>query len=158
IRNIRGFRKDFPEARVVKLEQNYRSSARIVSAALGVIKPSRHREPKELWTAREPGAKVAVVGARDERDEAAFVVARVRELMASGVSAREIAVFYRIHAQSRVLEEAMRAENVPYQIVGGTKFFERAEIKDFVAYLRVVQNPRSDVDLLRVINVPARGI
>jgi DNA helicase-2/ATP-dependent DNA helicase PcrA len=158
IRNIRGFRHDFPGAEVIKLEQNYRSTGRIVRAALGVIQPSRDREPKELWTANDDGHKVRVVASADERDEAAYVVERVREHMAAGVSAKDIAVFYRIHAQSRVLEEAMRVENVPYQIVGGTKFFDRAEVKDLLSYLRITANPRSDVDLVRIINVPARGI
>ncbi len=158
VRNIRGFRHDFPGAEVVKLEQNYRSAARIVRVALSVIAESRDREPKELWTDNDEGAKVSIVSTRDERDEAAFVVARVRELVAGGTSPRDIAVFYRTHAQSRVLEEAMRSENVPYQIIGGTKFFDRAEVKDVVAYLRVLANPRSDVDLQRIINVPARGI
>jgi DNA helicase II / ATP-dependent DNA helicase PcrA len=158
VRNIRHFRRDYPNATVVKLEQNYRSSARIVSAALGVISRSSEREPKELWTANEPGELVRVVAARDERDEAAFVVESIRRARADGTDLREIAVFYRIHAQSRVLEEAMRAANLPYQIIGGAKFYERAEIKDALAYLRILLNPRSDVDLLRVINVPARGI
>ena len=158
VRNIRGFKQDFPEAEVVKLEQNYRSTARIVRAALAVIKPSRDREPKELWTANEDGAKVTMVATSDERDEAAFVVSRIRELAQAGVSLQDIAVFYRVHAQSRVLEEVMRTEKIPYQIVGGTKFFERAEVKDLLSYLRVLINPRSDVDLLRIINVPARGI
>jgi len=158
IRNIRGFKHDFPEAEVVKLEQNYRSTARIVRAALAVIKPSREREPKELWTANEDGAKVMMVATSDERDEAAFLVSRIRELTQGGVSLQDIAVFYRVHAQSRVLEDVMRAEKIPYQIVGGTKFFERAEVKDLLSYLRVLINPRSDVDLLRIINVPARGI
>ncbi|HTB78482.1 MAG TPA: UvrD-helicase domain-containing protein [Polyangiaceae bacterium] len=158
VRNIRYFRRDYPDATVVKLEQNYRSSARIVAAALGVISRSSEREPKELWTANEPGEFVHVVAARDERDEAAFVVDSVRRARAEGTDLREIAVFYRIHAQSRVLEEAMRAANLPYQIIGGTKFYERAEIKDALAYLRILLNPRSDVDLLRVINVPGRGI
>jgi DNA helicase-2/ATP-dependent DNA helicase PcrA len=158
VRNIRYFRRDYPGATVVKLEQNYRSSARIVAAALGVISRSSEREPKELWTANEPGEFVHVVATRDERDEAAFVVDSVRRARAQGTDLREIAVFYRIHAQSRVLEEAMRAANLPYQIIGGTKFYERSEIKDALAYLRILLNPRSDVDLLRVINVPARGI
>jgi DNA helicase-2/ATP-dependent DNA helicase PcrA len=158
IRNIRGFKDDFPEAEVVKLEQNYRSTARIVRAALAVIKPSKEREPKELWTANDDGSKVVMVSTSDERDEAAYVVARIRELMKAGVSLQDMAVFYRVHAQSRVLEDVMRAEKIPYQIVGGTKFFERAEVKDLLSYLRVLINPRSDVDLLRIINVPARGI
>jgi DNA helicase-2/ATP-dependent DNA helicase PcrA len=158
VRNIRYFRRDYPDATVVKLEQNYRSSARIVAAALGVISRSHEREPKELWTANEPGEPVRVVAARDERDEAAFVVGAIRQARSDGTDLREIAVFYRIHAQSRVLEEAMRASNIPYQIVGGTKFYERAEIKDALAYLRILVNPKSDVDLLRIVNVPARGI
>jgi DNA helicase-2/ATP-dependent DNA helicase PcrA len=158
VRNIRGFRHDFPEAKVVKLEQNYRSSGRIVAAALGVIAPSRERVPKELWTANEAGALIEVVGTRDERDEAAHVVRVIQEARAAGVDPKEIAVFYRVHAQSRVLEEGMRAANLPYQIIGGMKFYERAEVKDALSYLRVLVNPKSDVDLLRVINVPARGI
>jgi DNA helicase-2/ATP-dependent DNA helicase PcrA len=158
VRNIRGFKHDFPEAEVVKLEQNYRSSARIVRAALAVIKPSREREPKELWTANEDGAKVASVATSTEREEAAFLASTIRNLSREGMSLKDIAVFYRVHAQSCVLEEVMRSENIPYQIVGGTKFFDRAEVKDLLAYLRVLVNPRSDVDLLRIINVPARGI
>jgi DNA helicase-2/ATP-dependent DNA helicase PcrA len=158
VRNIRGFRRDYPEATVVKLEQNYRSSKRIVAAALGVIARSTEREPKELWTANDEGAPIRIVAARDERDEAAFVVDAVARARAEGTDLREVAVFYRIHAQSRVLEEAMRAANVPYQIVGGMKFYERSEIKDALSYLRVLVNPASDVDLDRIVNVPARGI
>ncbi|HEY8088397.1 MAG TPA: UvrD-helicase domain-containing protein [Polyangiaceae bacterium] len=158
VRNIRGFRRDYPKATVVKLEQNYRSSKRIVAAALGVIARSSEREPKELWTANDDGEAIRIVAARDERDEAAFVVESIQRARTEGVDAREIAVFYRIHAQSRVLEEALRAANVPYQIIGGTKFYERAEVKDALSYLRVLVNPRSDVDLARVVNVPARGI
>ena len=158
VRNIRGFRRDYPGATIVKLEQNYRSTGRIVWAALAVIARSTEREPKELWTGNAEGEPIRVVAARDERDEAAFVVEAISRARAEGTDAREIAVFYRVHAQSRVLEEAMRAANIPYQIVGGTRFYERAEIKDALAYLRILVNPRSDVDLLRVINVPARGI
>jgi DNA helicase-2/ATP-dependent DNA helicase PcrA len=158
VRNIRGFRRDYPAATIVKLEQNYRSTKRIVAAALGVISRSSEREPKELWTANAEGDAVQIVAARDERDEAAFVVSAVRRARADGTDPREIAVFYRIHAQSRVLEEALRAAKVPYQIIGGLKFYERAEIKDALAYLRVLVNPASDVDLGRIVNVPARGI
>ena len=158
VRNIRGFRRDFPGAVVVKLEQNYRSTGHVVKAALGVIRHAKEREPKELWTARKDGEPVNVVAAANEHDEAAWVVEKIRDSVARGVSPRDIAVFYRVHAQSRVLEEVMRAENVPYQIIGGTKFFERAEVKDLLAYLRVLDNPRSDVDLMRIINVPARKI
>ncbi|WP_394824038.1 ATP-dependent helicase [Pendulispora albinea] len=158
VRNIRYFRRDFPGATVVKLEQNYRSTGNIVRAALGVIAPSPHREPKELWTQNDNGPPIEVMAAADERDEAAFVTGRVLDARKAGASLREIAVFYRVHAQSRVLEEALRIANLPYQIVGGTKFYERAEVKDALAYLRLLANPRSDVDLLRIINTPARGI
>jgi DNA helicase-2/ATP-dependent DNA helicase PcrA len=158
VRNILGFRRDYPAATIVKLEQNYRSTGRIVAAALGIIGRSAAREPKELWTENAPGDPIRVVAARDERDEAAFVVDAIQKARADGVAPKEIAVFYRIHAQSRVLEEALRAANVAYQIVGGIRFYERAEVKDAVAYLRVVVNPASDVDLLRIVNVPPRGI
>ena len=158
VRNIRGFEQDFPGAMVVKLEQNYRSSARIVRAALGVIAASRNREPKELWTANDEGDVIDIVAARDERDEAALCVRAIREAREAGTDPRHIAIFYRINAQSRVLEEALRAADVPYQIVGGMKFYERAEVKDALAYLRVLVNPKSDVDLLRIVNTPPRGI
>jgi len=158
VRIIRGFRRDFPTAKVVKLVQNYRSTANIVKAALGVITPAVEREPKQLWTEAALGEPVHVRAVGTEREEAAYVVRTARAEIARGVDAREIAVFYRVHAQSRVLEEAFRAENVPYQIVGGMRFFDRAEVKDLVAYLRLIENPKSDADLLRIINVPARGI
>lgn len=158
MRIIRGFRRDFPDAQVVKLEQNYRSSANIVKAALGVIAPALEREPKQLWTDAALGEPVRIRTVPTERDEAAFIVRTVRAELLRGVDPKGIAVFYRVHAQSRVIEEALRAENVPYQIIGGMRFFERAEVKDLVAYLRLIDNPKSDADLLRVINVPARGI
>ena len=158
VRIIRGFKHDFPDAEIVKLEQNYRSTANIVSAALGVIEPALNREPKELWTSAPKGDPVRVRGVQDERDEASFVVRTMRQELGRGVDAGQIAVFYRVHAQSRVLEEALRSANLPYQIIGGMRFFERAEIKDLLAYLRLIENPRSDADLLRVINVPSRGI
>ena len=155
---IRGFRRDFPDARVVKLEQNYRSSANIVQAALSIIELATTREPKRLWTDQALGLPITVRAVADERDEGAWVVRTVRERMAQNVDAAQIAVFYRVHAQSRVLEEAFRAENIPYQIIGGTRFFDRAEIKDVLAYLRLVDNPDSEADFIRIINVPARGI
>ncbi len=158
VRNIRGFRKDYPDALVVKLEQNYRSTKRIVSAALAVIAPSPTREPKELWTDNDDGSPIRVVACADERDEAACVVRTIKDARDAGISPKDVAVFYRVHAQSRVLEEALRAVDMPYQIIGGTKFYERAEIKDAIAYLRVLVNPRSDVDVARIINTPARGI
>ncbi len=158
VRNIRGFTRDFPDAKLIKLEQNYRSSGHVVSAALGVIRCATDRQPKELWTNNPDGEPVKVVHTANERDEAAHVVGQVRALIATGISPREIAVFYRVHAQSRVLEEVMRGQDVPYQIIGGHKFFDRAEVKDLLAYLRVIVNPQSDVDLVRIINKPARRI
>ncbi len=157
VRNIRGFSEDFPDAKVVRLEQNYRSTKRIVRAALGVIAPSPQRVPKDLWTANDDGDKIEVRACTDERDEAAKVV-RTVQAWGEEWSRREIAVLYRTHAQSRVLEEALRGSRVPYKIIGGLKFFDRAEIKDLLSYLRLTVNPRSDVDLLRVINTPTRGI
>jgi DNA helicase-2/ATP-dependent DNA helicase PcrA len=158
IRNILGFRHDFPDATVVKLEQNYRSTKTIVAAALGIIKSAPGREPKNLFSEGPRGEKVRVRLVRDEREEAAQVVATIRSERARGIEADQIAVFYRIHAQSRVLEEAMRSENIAYQIIGGMKFFERAEVKNLLSYLRLVDNPRSDADFLRIVNVPTRGI
>ena len=158
VRNIRGFRETFADAKVVKLEQNYRSTQRIVDSALAVIAPSRLRVPKDLWTSNDQGDKLRVVAVADERDEAAVVIDVLRKGRAAGVKLAEMAVFYRVHAQSRVLEEAMRAANLPYVIVGGTKFFDRAEVKDALAYLRFLVNSSSDVDFLRTVNQPPRGI
>ncbi len=158
VRLIRSFQQDFPDATVVKLEQNYRSSANIVRAALGVIEKAAQRVPKKLWTAADAGNLVVVRAVRDEREEAQAVVSGIKKLTANGVSADQVAVFYRVHAQSRALEEALRAHNLPYQIIGGLRFFERAEVKNLIAYLRLVTNPRSDADLERIINVPARGL
>jgi len=158
VRNIRNFTHDYPGAELVKLEQNYRSSKNVVGAALGIIRLARERQPKELWTGNPDGDPVRIVHSANERDEAAFVTGGIQQAIADGVSPSEIAVFYRVHAQSRVLEEVMRKANIPYQIVGGTKFFDRSEIKDMLSYLRTVTNPQSDVDLLRVINKPPRKI
>jgi len=158
VRLIRSFRRDFSDAVVIKLEQNYRSTGNIVRAALGVIEAADVREPKKLWTDQPAGEKVKVRLVRDEREEASFVVRTIQAELARGVSADQMAVFYRVHAQSRTLEEALRAANQPYKIVGGMKFFDRAEVKDLLSYLRLIDNPMSDTDLVRVINTPARGI
>ena len=158
VRLIRSFEHDFPDATVVKLEQNYRSTKNIVAAALGVIAQAADRVEKKLWTAAADGHKVVVRAVHDEREEAAHIVTTIQGLVARGVRADQIAIFYRVHAQSRTIEEALRARNVPYQIIGGMRFFERAEVKNLVCYLRLVLNPKSDADLERVINVPARGI
>jgi DNA helicase II / ATP-dependent DNA helicase PcrA len=158
VRLIRSFKKDFPRAVTIKLEQNYRSTANIVKAALGVIEPSAEREPKELWTDAPDGDPVRVRAVMDEREEADHVVRGIQAELSRGIQANSIAVFYRVHAQSRTLEEALRKANVAYQIIGGMKFFERAEVKDLLGYLRLSVNPSSDADLARVINTPARGI
>ncbi len=157
-RNIIDFRRHFPDATVVKLEQNYRSSARILRAANAVIGQNRDREPKRLWTDREEGPPILVVQCEDERDEATMIARAVQELVGGGRSLEEIVVFYRTHAQSRVLEESLRGRNIPYRVIGGARFYDRAEIKDVLAYLRTLANPQDDVSLLRVINTPARGI
>ncbi len=158
VRNIRDFVHDFPDAKVVKLEQNYRSSGNIVLAARRVIEAARDRQEKALWTDASAGDKIVLTALRDERDEADLVARILRERIASGVSPRELAVFYRINAQSRVLEEGLRQANLAYQIVGGMRFFERAEVKNLVAYLRFIHNPNSDADLVRIFNLPARGL
>src|SRR5690606_12324249 len=135
-----------------------RSSQRILRAAHAIIRRNGDREPKELWTENEEGLPILVVRTADELDEARMVVRGAEELRGLGQSLADMAVFYRIHAQSRVLEEALRRANVPYRIVGGARFYERAEIKDVLAYLRLLHNPTDDVCLQRILNVPARGI
>jgi DNA helicase-2/ATP-dependent DNA helicase PcrA len=158
VRNIQSFRRDHPSAEVVKLEQNYRSTGHIVEAALAVVSKAAVREPKKLWTENHPGDPIQIVELPDERAEASFALRFVREAIEEGASPKDFAVFYRIHAQSRVLEEALRTARIAYKVVGGMRFYERAEIKDAIAYLRLALNPSSDVDFLRVVNVPARGI
>jgi len=142
---------------VVKLEQNYRSSAHILAVATAVIAKNLDREPKQLWTDNEPGQKVRVVQCFDERDEARAITEAVRTLR-ERYPLSQMAIFYRTHAQSRVLEEEMRASKLNYRVVGGQRFYDRAEVKDVLAYLRVLVNPQDDVSLLRIINVPIRGI
>ena len=158
IGNIRDFQKEYPDATVVKLEQNYRSTKRIVACALGVISKSKMRVAKELWTDNAPGEPVEVVEVPTDRDEARFVVARMRSLAAGKTPYAEMTVLYRTHAQSRAIEDELRDKSVPYRIVGGHRFYDRKEVKDVLSYLRLVANPDSDVDLLRIINVPSRGI
>ncbi|MEM7137236.1 MAG: UvrD-helicase domain-containing protein [Myxococcota bacterium] len=157
-RNILDFRASFPDATLVKLEQNYRSTQRILRAANAVIARNVEREPKELWTDNDEGDPVLVVRTMDERDEARLVLRGVRELLGQGRALSDVAVFYRTHAQSRVIEEALRGANVGYRIVGGMRFYDRAEVKDLLAYLRVTTNPADDMSLLRIINTPSRGI
>ena len=157
-RNILDFRASFADATLVKLEQNYRSTQRILRAANAVIARNTDREPKELWTDNQEGDAILVVRTMDERDEARLVLRGVRELLSQGHSLSDVAVFYRTHAQSRVIEESLRSANIGYRIVGGMRFYDRAEVKDLLAYLRVMINPADDMSLLRIINTPSRGI
>ena len=158
IRNILDFEQDYPEAKVVKLEQNYRSTQTILDAANAVVANNASRKAKELWTAGGEGERIRVFAASDEYAEARFVLSEVEKLTDRGEPAREIAAFYRTNAQSRALEDVLVREGVPYQIVGGVRFYERAEIKDAMAYLAVISNPADSVGLERIINVPKRGL
>jgi DNA helicase-2/ATP-dependent DNA helicase PcrA len=158
IRNILDFERDYPEAKVVKLEQNYRSTQTILDAANAVVSNNASRKAKELWTAGDEGERIRVFAASDEYAEARFVVSEIENLTGRGESARDIAAFYRTNAQSRALEDVLVREGVPYQIVGGVRFYERAEIKDAMAYLAVISNPADAVGLERIVNVPKRGL
>ncbi|MFH1647947.1 MAG: UvrD-helicase domain-containing protein [Chloroflexota bacterium] len=159
LRNIMNFEKDYPDAKVVLLEQNYRSTGKILEAASHVIAAARHRKPKDLWTENEPGQPLCVIETYTEPEEAQFVVGEIDRLVRSGeVTGGDCAVMYRTNAQSRVLEEAFIRYGMPYKLVAGTRFYERREVKDIIAYLRLVQNPYDTVSLRRVINVPQRGI
>ncbi len=157
-RNILDFRQHYPEATVVKLEQNYRSTKRILRIANAVITRSEEREPKSLWTDNPDGECALAVCCGDEREEARLVLQGVQEAIDQGRALTDLAVLYRTHVQSRVLEESLRRANVPYRILGGTRFYDRAEVKDVLGYLRLLTNPSDDVNLVRVINQPPRGI
>ena len=159
ISNILSFERDYPDCAVVKLEENYRSTQSILKAAGVVIDKNTARKGKRLWTQREAGEKVTYVEAADETQEAALICQTIRRLrLSAGWDYRDMAIFYRTNAQSRAIEDALRVEAIPYQIVGGLKFYERKEVKDLLAYLRMTVNPRDSVSLRRVINVPPRGI
>ncbi len=159
ISNILGFEDDHPDAKVVKLEQNYRSTQVILDAAAAVIEGNVGRKKKRLWTDQRGGALIGACVAADDRDEARFVVNTLLRLRREeGRALGDFALFYRTHAQSRVIEEALLARSVPYTMVGGTRFYDRAEVKDLLAYLKLLANPADDVSLQRVINVPPRVI
>ena len=159
IRNILDFEADFPEAAVVKLEQNYRSTQTILSAANAVVEHNRERRPKELWTEDDGGEPLQVVELGDEHEEARWVGGEVERLgEEDGVARSQVAVFYRTNAMSRVLEDTLKRFGVSYQVIGGTKFYERAEIKDAVAYLSLLVNPADQVSFGRIVNSPRRGI
>jgi DNA helicase-2/ATP-dependent DNA helicase PcrA len=159
-RNVLRFREDYPDARVILLEQNYRSTQTILDAAQGIIDQNPHRTPKHLFTENPEGPEITIREAYDEREEAKLVVDTIATtLVASeGIEPGECAIMYRTNAQSRALEEAFTRASLPYRLVGATRFYSRREIKDVVAYLRIVHNPEDTVSLLRVINTPPRGI
>lgn len=159
IRNIMDFEKDYPEAKVIKLEQNYRSTKNILAAANAVIEHNVERKPKELWTENSTGEKITCYLAADERDEAQFIAHTImKQKTIFNTAYGDIALLYRTNSQSRVIEEGLMRAGIPYTMVGGLKFYDRKEIKDILAYLRVIFNPADTVSLTRIINVPKRGL
>jgi DNA helicase-2/ATP-dependent DNA helicase PcrA len=159
LRNILSFEKDYPDARVAYLEQNYRSTKTILDAASSIISVNSRRKPKRLWTENEPGVPISVIEAYNEDEEAQFVISEIARLVEQDlVSPGGCAVMYRVNAQSRALEEAFMRYGVPYKLVGGIRFYQRREVKDVIAYLRLIQNPSDSISLSRIINVPGRGI
>src|SRR5262245_5783591 len=157
LRNILDFEQDFGDATIVRLEQNYRSTQIILDAATAVIQRNRNRKDKRLWTDRKGGSKIVYYRGGDEIEEADFIVKSVKQARSEDIDTM-MAVLYRTNAQSRAIEDQLMRENVPYKIIGGVRFYERKEIKDSLAYLKLIINPHDDVSLRRVINVPARGI
>ena len=157
-KNILNFEKDYKEAKTVLLEENYRSTKTILNAANNVIRNNKIRKEKNLWTQNEEGNKIVYYKAFDEKDESNFVVTEVKKLINDGVNPNDICVLYRANAQSRTIEEAFLTSNISYNIVGSYAFYNRKEIKDLIAYLKLIYNPKDDVSLLRVINYPKRGI
>ncbi|MDO5663217.1 MAG: UvrD-helicase domain-containing protein [Brachybacterium sp.] len=158
IRNIVEFEQDFPSARTIVLEQNYRSTQNILSAANAVIEENDGRRKKNLWTAEGAGEQITLYVADDEKSEARYIGRQIDALVDAGRKAGDIAIFYRANAQSRALEDQLIRVGLPYRVVGGTRFYERREIKDAMAYLRVLSNPEDEINLRRILNVPKRGI
>jgi DNA helicase II / ATP-dependent DNA helicase PcrA len=158
VENLLDFERDFPDAKVIPLVQNYRSTQTILDAANAVIRHNTSRHPKELWTEEAPGVPVVRYRADDEHDEAAFVAEEVDKLRAEGRTFDDVAVFYRTNAQSRVLEDVFIRVGLPYKVIGGVRFYERKEIKDVLAYARLLVNPDDDVSARRIVNTPRRGI
>lgn len=158
IKNILDFEKDYPEAKVIKLEQNYRSTQIILDAANNVIDNNIKRKKKQLWTDNKDGEKIVVCEVQNEREEANFIVDRIKNLVGNGRRYSDFAILYRTNAQSRIFEEACMMNDIPYKLVGALRFYDRKEIKDIIAYLRILVNPYDDVSLKRIINVPKRGI
>jgi len=158
INNILGYEEDFPDCRVFKLERNYRSTKRILEAANRVIVNNTQRRGKNLWTENPEGEKILIIPAEDEREEALQVAQKISEFLSKGFAPSDIAVLYRTNAQSRAFEEALTVQGLRYEMRGALKFYERKEVKDILAYMRLVVNPKDDVSLRRIINVPPRGI
>ncbi len=158
VKNISNFLTDFPNAQTIRLEQNYRSTSNILSAANAVIDHNSGRLGKELWTQGEEGKKIALYVGFNEVDEARFIVSRIKDFHEQGATLKECAILYRNNAQSRVLEEALLHQKMPYRIYGGLRFFERQEIKDALSYLRLISNPVDDAAFERVVNTPTRGL
>lgn len=158
ISNILNFEKDFPGAKVIKLEQNYRSTGNILAAAHSVISNNSRRKNKKLWTEADEGSKVVYARLDDDRMEAGYIAQEIDRLMRSGRKYNEFAILYRTNAQSRTFEDALSRRDIPYRVVGGVRYYDRAEIKDMVAYMRLVANPADELALIRVINSPKRGI
>lgn len=158
ITNILDFEKDYPNAQTIFLEQNYRSTKYILQAANHVIENNRSRKPKKLWTENEKGEKITYYQGVTEREEALFVVDEIRSLIQEGYRPDEIAILYRTNAQSRIMEDVLLKSNITYQIVGGMRFYDRKEIKDMLAYLRLITNPNDDISFERIVNEPKRGI
>lgn len=158
IKNILSFENDYQGCGIIRMEQNYRSTSIILDAANELIKRNQTRKPKSLWTERKGGEKISVFEAGDEKEEAIYVVTQILDNLQKGKKLADQVLFYRVHAQSRVFEDALRRFKVPYKIIGGTRFYDRKEIKDLIAYLRVIINPNDDISLKRILNVPTRGI
>jgi DNA helicase-2/ATP-dependent DNA helicase PcrA len=158
VRNILDFERHFPGGKAVRLEQNYRSTQVILDAANAVIEKNPHRRAKRMWTQQKGGALVQLVSTPSEEEEARWVAAEVCKAIAQGIPADEIAVLYRVNGQARPFEEALRERQVRYEVVGGNEFFDRREVRDVIAYFKVIANPKDEVSLLRIVNVPARGI
>ena len=158
ISNIRNFEKDYKDARIIKLEQNYRSTNNILKAANAVIRNNADRKEKTLWSDKEDGEKITVARLNDEKAEAGYVSGIIAEQVKKGAKYSDFAILYRINSVSRNFEEALAGRGIPYRIYGGQRFYDRKEIKDALAYMKLVLNPNDEIALKRIVNVPRRGI
>ena len=158
IKNILNFEEDYPETKTIKLEQNYRSTKKILEASHSIIRANRNRKEKNLWTDNSDGEDIMMYTALDEKDEALFVAQRINNLIQDSDTPDDIAILYRMNAQSRILEEILLRAGIPYRIIGNVRFYDRREVKDILAYLKLIFNPDDDLSLKRIINIPPRGI